>query len=56
MTLELGSAVQTPFTIQRKDGITIAIHEANLTNYSSMTLKANGTSYMECDFNTMVRW
>ena len=42
-------AVQTPFTIQRKDGITIAIHEANLTNYSSMTLKTNGTSYMECD-------
>ena len=32
-------AVQTPFTIQRKDGITIAIHEANLTNYSSMTLR-----------------
>tara|TARA_B100000900_G_scaffold72404_2_gene57651 strand:- start:1823 stop:3952 length:2130 start_codon:yes stop_codon:yes gene_type:complete len=42
-------AVQTPFTTQRKDGITIAIHEANLTNYSSMTLKANGTSHLECD-------
>ena len=42
-------AVQTPFTIQRSDGITIAIHEANLTNYSSMTLKASGTSKMECD-------
>ncbi len=42
-------AVQTPFTTQRKDGITIAIHEANLTNYSSMTLKANGTKNMECD-------
>ena len=42
-------AVQTPFTVQRSDGITIAIHEANLTNYSSMTLKANGTSSMECD-------
>ena len=42
-------AVQTPFTVQRKDGITIAIHEANLTNYSSMTLKADGTSYLECD-------
>jgi len=42
-------AVQTPFTTQRKDGITIAIHEANLTNYSSMTLKANGTKKMECD-------
>ena len=42
-------AVQTPFTVQRKDGITIAIHEANLTNYSSMTLEANGTSNMECD-------
>jgi len=42
-------AVQTPFTTQRKDGLTIAVHEANLTNYSSMTLKANGTKYMECD-------
>tara|TARA_B100001142_G_scaffold87782_2_gene89535 strand:+ start:8998 stop:11112 length:2115 start_codon:yes stop_codon:yes gene_type:complete len=42
-------AVQTPFTVQRDDGITIAIHEANLTNYSSMTLKANGTKNMECD-------
>jgi len=42
-------AVQTPFTTQRKDGITISIHEANLTNYSSMTLKANGTKNMECD-------
>ena len=42
-------AVQTPFTTQRKDGITIAIHEANLTNYSSMTLKVDGTSHMECD-------
>ncbi len=42
-------AVQTPFTTQRKDGITISIHEANLTNYSSMTLKADGTKNMECD-------
>jgi len=42
-------AVHTPFTIQRDDGIAIAIHEANLTNYSSMTLKANGTKNMECD-------
>ena len=31
-------AVQTPFTVQREDGIAIAIHEADLTNYSSMTL------------------
>ena len=42
-------AVQTPFTVQRDDGITIAIHEANLTNYSSMTLMADGTKNMECD-------
>ena len=42
-------AVQTPFTTQRKDGITIAVHEANLTNYSSMTLKADGTKNMTCD-------
>ncbi len=42
-------AVQTPFTTQRKDGITIAVHEANLTNYSSMTLKASGSKNMSCD-------
>ena len=42
-------AVQTPFTVQRQDGIAIAIHEADLTNYSSMTLKANGTKNMQCD-------
>ena len=46
-------AVQTPFTIQRKDGITLSIHEANLTNYSSMTLKTNGTKNLECD---LVPW
>ena len=42
-------AVQTPFTVQRQDGIAIAIHEADLTNYSSMTLKATGTKNMQCD-------
>ena len=42
-------AVQTPFTTQRKDGITIAVHEANLANYSSMTLKASGSKNMSCD-------
>ncbi len=42
-------AVQTPFTTQRADGITIAVHEANLTNYSSMTLKASGSKNMSCD-------
>ena len=42
-------AVQTPFTVQRDDGIAIAVHEANLTNYSSMTLKATVTKNLECD-------
>ncbi len=42
-------AVQTPFTVERSDGITFAIHEANLTDYSSMTLKVNGTKNLECD-------
>ena len=46
-------AVQTPFTTQRSDGIAISIHEANLTNYSSMTLKADGTKNLECD---LVPW
>ena len=46
-------AVQTPFTIERKDGIVLSIHEANLTDYSSMTLKANGTQNLESD---LVPW
>ena len=46
-------AVQTPFTMQRSDGVAISIHEANLTNYSSMTLKVNGTKNLECD---LVPW
>ena len=46
-------AVQTPFTLQRNDGIALSIHEANLTNYSSMTLKVNGTTNLECD---LVPW
>ena len=45
--------MQTPFTTQRSDGIAISIHEANLTNYSSMTLKADGTKNLECD---LVPW
>ena len=54
-------AVHTPFTVQRNDGTCIAIHEANLTNYSSMTLKADGTTKMECDLipwsdGTKVPW
>ena len=46
-------SVHTPFTIERDDGITISIHEANLTNYSSMTLKSDGSQNMECD---LVPW
>ena len=46
-------AVQTPFTIERKDGIVLSIHEANLTDYSSMTLKTNGTQNLESD---LVPW
>lgn len=41
--------VHTPFTMETKSGLHIAIHEANLTNYAAMTLAANGNNTLECD-------
>lgn len=37
----------TPLTIEG-DGIYIALHEANLTDYSSMTLKKTGKGHLKC--------
>ncbi len=43
----------TPFTMQNKDGLTISIHEANLTDFASMTLANKGRFTLEAD---LVPW
>ncbi len=43
----------TPLTMKSKDGHYISIHEANLTNYSGMTLKKKGDLGFEAD---LVPW
>ena len=35
-------AAHTPLTIKKDNGLIISIHEANLINYSSMTLAPKG--------------
>jgi hypothetical protein len=35
------NSVSTPITMRTKDGLHLSFHEANLTNYSGMTLKIN---------------
>ncbi|MFN1834925.1 glycoside hydrolase family 97 protein [Balneola sp. MJW-20] len=45
--------VQTPFTVQTRSGIHIAIHEAALTDYASMSLAHNGNGSLEAD---LVPW
>ncbi|NNL17045.1 MAG: glycoside hydrolase family 97 protein [Flavobacteriaceae bacterium] len=35
------NAVNTPFTMRTADGVHLSFHEANLTNYSGMTLKVD---------------
>ena len=46
-------AVHTPFTMQRADGMAISIHEADLTDYASMTLAVDGSARLEAD---LVPW
>ncbi len=46
-------AVHTPFTIETTDGLYLCIHEANLTDYASMTLAPTGNHTLECD---LVPW
>ncbi|MBN1599337.1 MAG: glycoside hydrolase family 97 protein [Bacteroidales bacterium] len=45
--------VHTPFTIETNDGFYLSIHEANLTNYASMTLASVGDNTLKCD---LVPW
>jgi alpha-glucosidase len=45
--------VHTPLTMQTRDGLYLSIHEAALTDYSSMTLQANGAAVLSCD---LVPW
>ncbi|MBN2613114.1 MAG: glycoside hydrolase family 97 protein [Bacteroidales bacterium] len=45
--------VHTPLTMQTEDSLYIAIHEADLVNYSSMTLAGNKNNMLKCD---LVPW
>ena len=45
--------VHTPFTMQTDDGLFLSIHEAALTDYSSMTLANKGNLSLEAD---LVPW
>ncbi|MBN1182774.1 MAG: glycoside hydrolase family 97 protein [Bacteroidales bacterium] len=45
--------VHTPLTMETEDGICISIHEANLTNYASMTLASDNKTKLKCD---LVPW
>ncbi|MFL5728891.1 MAG: glycoside hydrolase family 97 N-terminal domain-containing protein, partial [Cytophagaceae bacterium] len=40
------NAVTTPFTVRADDGVHMSFHEANLTDYSGMTLKLGGDKYL----------
>ncbi len=42
-------AAHTPLTIKKNDGSFISIHEANLVNYSSMTLSPKGNGDLEVE-------
>jgi len=39
------NAVNTPVTMKTKDGLYLSFHEADLTNYSGMTLKVNNDTF-----------
>ncbi|MBN1769118.1 MAG: glycoside hydrolase family 97 protein [Prolixibacteraceae bacterium] len=45
--------VHTPFTMVTPTGVHISIHEANLTDYASMTIAALGDNKLKCD---LVPW
>jgi alpha-glucosidase len=46
-------AVHTPLTIETADGLFMSIHEANLTDYASMTLAGFENNTLSCD---LVPW
>jgi alpha-glucosidase len=45
--------VHTPLTLETADGLFLSIHEANLTDYASMTLMASDNNTLLCD---LVPW
>ena len=47
------NGVHTPFTMQTSDGLFLSIHEAALTNYSSMTLQVDENLVIKAD---LVPW
>ncbi|MFQ5710024.1 MAG: glycoside hydrolase family 97 protein [bacterium] len=46
-------AVHTPLTMETADGLFLSIHEANLTDYASMTLAPSANNTLLCD---LVPW
>ena len=49
----LKDTVHTPFTLVNKNGLAISIHEANLTDYASMTLYSTDQTKLHCN---LVPW
>lgn len=49
----LNDTVHTPLTLVDENGLALSIHEANLTDYASMTLYKTGTTKLKCD---LVPW
>jgi len=45
--------VHTPLTIETTNGLYLCVHEANLTDYSSMTLASGENNTLQCD---LVPW
>lgn len=45
--------VHTPLTMETRDGLFLSIHEANLVDYASMTLRNAGNNVLKCD---LVPW
>jgi alpha-glucosidase len=45
--------VHTPLTMETADGLFLSIHEADLTDYASMTLASAGGNVLKCD---LVPW
>ncbi|MFN2231151.1 MAG: glycoside hydrolase family 97 protein [Anaerolineae bacterium] len=50
---EMDAPVQTPLTIETRDGLYLSIHEAALTDYASMTLQAGTANTLHCE---LVPW
>lgn len=45
--------VHTPLTLETEDGLFLSIHEANLTDYASMTLAGTNSNTLQCE---LVPW